>query len=79
MMGPHVQAPMRRITNNTNQPAGTDRCTRSIAFVHVNKAGGTAMLENLRMCCNERTVKLRYQSQLQQHGLPRNFFFHGSG
>ena len=39
-------------------------CSRPIAFVHVNKAGGSAMIENLENCCELRTLQFQYRSEL---------------
>ena len=55
------------------------RCERKISFVHVNKAGGTAMLENLRKCCSDRLLQTYARPLIRSAKLPRNFFFHGSG
>ena len=50
-----------------------------IAFVHINKAGGTAMLENLATCCASRLLKSNYRKYLApgKRGV-RGFFFHAS-
>jgi hypothetical protein len=56
----------------------SDRCDRDVTFVHINKAGGTAMLENLKTCCSDRLLKTHHQSKLRDKGYPRNFFFHGN-
>eukprot|EP00039_Didymoeca_costata_P002869 m.63291 g.63291 ORF g.63291 m.63291 type:complete len:992 (+) comp11573_c0_seq1:115-3090(+) len=53
-------------------------CTRLIAFVHINKAGGTAMLSNLDKCCSDRSIKMVYKANLRKVGLPPNFFFHAT-
>jgi hypothetical protein len=63
-------------------------CARQIAFVHINKAGGTAMLEDLQSCCNSRLLSSKENKKENKGSKNKfnkkkpsrksNFFFHAN-
>jgi hypothetical protein len=83
---PDLKFPVAAVAVQNSNELSNDRgavCSRPIAFVHINKAGGTAMLEDLQNCCSSRllSAKEKGKGKKQRKGAsrkPSNFFFHAS-